>query len=577
MTHFAPKEKKLLGLSLFFLIAIRLLYLFSFPLNFGGDASVYYTMILEKKSHLLMASGYPFLMLLPFHGLRSLSSFLFPIPEDLVFSPWWQSSELRGDLVSSLSPDAELNWMSLFQNHDFLLFQHSIQLLAILCAFVLARKYFGFLVGLLTLWLYGLCPLSLEWPSSSLPEWLQGALLVFWFYFADKSRHATFGKKLLLYAALGTIGAFAFLVKFNSLPVFALLFAGLLLWDWHGYRKAFGAMMAAVAPALLAIGLFVASYHRPTTGTSILSMNSWVLACKCFQFLPEPYLSFETGIHSKRIQALVASLPEYDERLSCPSTYFTHLNCNPEERIAHRNELLWLMRANDEELNSYLASHPSKPIAQHDLILPIAYYIGLEEYSSLLKGMYKDMVKKYPVSFLRDTLQSFFRSFTLKDSSYFFGPAWNEVQAGNNHAGCSRFGFEKFRWPAERHICYHENAVWAPGAWFFSECRALWPSTRWFWFFAFISFAVALKSSLIAKKQEPLGLVLSLFSIILVFVWLSNCVYTEFRLKEFEFIRMPVTLLATLGFYQSVKMVQHKIRELFYRFKIRKLEKIYAF
>ncbi|HSX13427.1 MAG TPA: hypothetical protein VLE96_03295 [Chlamydiales bacterium] len=532
-------------------------------------------MIVEKHSNLLMAAGYPFLMMIPFHCLRSLVSSFWTIPEDPSFTPWWQSAAIRGDLLGTHPLDQNFSWISVFQNHDFILFQHCIALLSIYFAYVLVRKYFGFYVALLFTLLYGLSPLSLEWPSCSLPEWLQGALLVFWLYIADRSRTESFRKKLFLHGILGILCALQFLVKYNALPVVLFLFVGLLAIDWKGYLKAAYSLISFSAALACFIGFFIFSYHLPTTGTPVLSMNSWVLANKCFEFIPEPTLSMDTGIHSKRILAMYGNLPKNNAKVFSPAPYFQSLEYNNKERVPYQQNLLWILKANDQQLTDSLISRDIDPITYHDPILSIAYYIGLQEYSDLLSGMYKDLVIKYPFRFLQDTTQNFFRSFALKENSYLFRPNWGEVQLGRDLKAPSHFGFVKFQWPSERHICYHENIVWLPGVWFFTKFQSLWPSTRWIWLLAFFAFLEALKNLTYGHKNEQSILVTYLFITTLLFIGFSNCIYIEFRLKEFEYIRLFATLFAAIGICQGILVFQKLIRGLSYRYKTFKIGEFY--
>jgi len=138
----APKSKILLYLCSCSVFLFHAFYTFTFPLNFGGDASIYYTMILDKHSSLLMAPGYPFLVMLPYHWIRGLISKIAAIPEDLAFTPWWQTSTIRMDLIGSKIIDGDFSWISVFQDHGFIAFQHGVALLSLFCGFLLARRYF---------------------------------------------------------------------------------------------------------------------------------------------------------------------------------------------------------------------------------------------------------------------------------------------------------------------------------------------------------------------------------------------------------------------------------------------------
>ena len=559
------RQRRFFLIFLSVVLFVRLIYIFSFPLNFGGDASVYYTMIIDQHSNLLMAPGYPFFVMLPYEWLHRLWSKIWTIPADRTFSPWWQSSTLRGDIQGAKAFESDFSWGSVFQNHDFILFQHAIALLALFCGFKLVRKYFGFPIGIIFLGLAGLSPLSLEWPSCSLPEWLQGSFLVFWLYFADRAREAAGIRKLGLYGLLGLFAAGGCLIKFNGFPVFASLFIGLFFLDRESIRKTGLKLFVSASTACTLVAVFVMSYHFPTTGTIALSMNTWPLADKVFQFLPHPSISPDMGIHSKRLLAMHKDLPKHTEEVLSPAPYFRHLNA-VDTRAPYQGKLAPLMQRTESELDHYLTVHGYDPIYEQQPALRVAYYIGLQEYSSLLRGVYIEAATKYPFLFLQDTANNFFHDFLMKENSYVFRPQWDEVQAGRDHSQPSRWGFVRFLWPHERYVCYHENVVWQPGAWFFTKWQALWPSTRFLWLLAFVAFAVAVSDLQRGEKRKQSYLIVFLFLLALMFVWVSNMAWI-FRLKEYEFIRAIPTLLAAVGLYQSVQIVRQVGRWSIFRLK----------
>ncbi len=565
METLSSSQKKCLWGGVGVVLLIRLLYIFSFPLNFGGDASVYYTMIVQKHSNLLMAAGYPFFMMLPYQWLHEMWAKIWTIPADSAFTPWWQASTLRGDILGSGVFKTEFSWGAVFQNHDFIVFQHAIALLALFCGFKLVRKHFGFSVGLIFLFLVGLSPLSLEWPSCSLPEWLQGSFLVFWLYFADRALEAKGPKKLVLYGLLGFFAAGGILIKFNCLPIFAVLFAGLLVLERESLRKTGLKVLASASTACSLVALFVWTYHLPTTGTTALSMNKWPLADKVFQFLPHPSISPEMGIHSKRLLALQSHLPKHNEEVLSPAKYFRHVDAIS-ERAPHREKFGWVMHATDAQLHQYFTAHGYDPMYEQPPALRVAYYVGLEEYSTLLKGVYSEAVRNYPFLFLQDTANNFFSDFLMRENSYVFRPQWDELQLGRDSSQPSRWGYVRFLWPHERYVCYHENVVWSPGVWFFSKWQSLWPSTRFFWLLAFVAFAVAVNDLQRGQKRKQSYLVAFLFLLAVGFVWISNMAWI-FRLKEYEFIRVIGMVLGAVGLYQSVQIVRHVARWSVYRWK----------
>jgi len=224
-----------------------------------------------------------------------------------------------------------------------------------------------------------------------------------------------------------------------------------------------------------------------------------------------------------------------------------------------------MMQASDQQLDQNLHAHGFEPIREHDPTLRIAYYIGLPEYSALHRAIYVDAIKKYPLSFFLDTTQGFFRSFAMRDKSYEFRPSWSEIQTGRHEN--SHCGFVKFLWPNDRFVCYHENAAWLPGVWFFTKLHNLWPPTCFLWMLAFFAFARALKNIEAGYRRPATYIVLFLFLSLSIYVCFSNCASAEFRLKDFEFVRLIVTTLSAIGIYQITTLMRRFLRSTFFNWR----------
>ncbi len=565
-------SQKLIFFSCFsFILLIRILYIFTFPLNFGGDASIYYTMILYKKSSLLMAAGYPFLMMYPFqffHFIRGLIAHKWALPLDLAPNEWWSTS--KDWLLGSRVLENNFSWVDVFDNREFVLFQHGLEILALFLGFRLIKKYFGFSVGIVFLLLYGLSPLSLEYPSSVVPEWLQGALLIFWIYIAEKALNSPFAKKLFLYGLLGVLSTLGFLVKFNIFPIFFILYICLLFLDKECLKKvAYKAFSFLIGTASVFF-IFLFYYHIPTTGTSVLTMNSWVLADKCFQFHPHRSLIPEDGLFTKRLLAIEKTLPlENKGEAVGAASYFYHINAvDNQERVPYREKSLYLLHANHKDLDKELSLYRYNYISSQTPLLRLAYYIGLYEYKTLLKDVYIELIQKYPWEFLQDTLHNSLLSLINNKNSYEFRPSWQEVQKGSQPITKSRYGFTRFLWPNDRMISYHDPVVFLPGVWFFTKLQKLWPPLWFIWGLAFLTFITAIKSS----KKEGIALKSSLIigcmTILLIFIGVSNIIML-FRMKEYRAVHMIVILLASIGLVQLKIYTQQIISLLKYRFKLR--------
>lgn len=567
------KQKILFFSCVFVVLLVRLLYIASFPLNFGGDGSMYYAMIHHKQSAVMTSGGYPFLMMWPFYIMRKITSFFLPIREDSSLVPFWQTTENQMTSVMPIEGlDNTFSWVSFLQNHDFILFQHSIELLALFCGFLIVRKYFGFYVSLIFVVLYGLSPLSLEDSSSVRPEWLQGAFFIFWVYSADKAKEAVvYSKKLLLYVCVGVLAALGFLVKVNGLPVFMALFACLLYIDREQFSKMISKAGVAIAAGGATVLLFIATYHFPTTQLSSLPENSWVLADKAFAYSPEPFISPSLGIKSKRFLAIQKALPSNNPKIIYNAALYSQSITAKHQAIREpfREKLLWLMTADETALDQQLATYGYNRILDQLPCIHIAYYIGFLEYNTLLRGVYFDMMKKYPNAFIQDTLKKSLVSFASKERSLGYRPTWDEVENGRNHLSKSNLGYVTFAWNEERDVLYHENVVWLPGLWLFTKHVKYWPPLWVVWILSAIACFVALKNIKMGFKSLQDYYVIVSMTIILLFILFSNVIYL-FRLKEFRAIQAFVTVLAAIGLYQMAFLIKDYFRTLAFRFKVLK-------
>jgi hypothetical protein len=563
MRNWCLENKRILFFLFLFVILVRCAFIVSFPLNFGGDGSIYYTMMLEKHSNLIMAQGYPFFFMFPYHFLRKLSSLLATIPQDPRFEPWWVTS--KNWLIGNTALDA-ISWAALFQDHFFILFQHLIEFLVLLCGYKLVRKYFGHRVSLIFLILYGISPLSLEDASSCRPEWFQGALLVFWVYLAERLIGISSPKKMFYYAVLGGLCGLGFLVKFNSLPLFLIFVCILLFFDRGAVKQWREGILKISTFGLAAVALvwsFTAFYHKPTTRTSTLTVNSWILADKAFQFMPVLELCKDNGLYTKRLMALKRGLPlTKGEVLN--GTYFRELDVLAKIRIPYRNRLSWVMNASEKELSEYFLKNGVDTLYEQQSLLHIAYYIGLEEYGELLRKMYVETIKNYPFSFLEDTFMNFFRSFSIKERSLGYFPLYDEVLMGRARPITHHFGYVKFLWPSDRGICYHENACWLPGAWFFTKLTHFWPPNWVMWFFSFVALFTAIRF----RNSQPSFLTISIMLIVLAFVAGSNMINNEFRIKDYRCIHLFVTAIAAVGVFQSMGICKEFLRGISFRRKL---------
>lgn len=552
-------QKKLIQNSVFALIILaHLLYILSFPLNFGGDGSGYYSSILNKHSALWIAPGYIFIVMWPFHFIHALITKIGDIPKDLVFTPWWQTSQ--GHLISDISPqllDNNFSWMGFFQDHGFIVFQHFLIVMAIFFAYFIVRKYFNFSLAILFLILMGFSPLNFEDPSSTRPEWIQWVFLVLWIYTAEKTFTST--NKSLKYLLLGIFASLAFLTKFNCLPLFVALFIGLLWIEKLSWLKKIGYSLLSAVSGICVVLVFIFTFHLPTTGTTTLTYNSWILGEKAFSFLQDSHLKPSLGIQTKRLLAIHKGLPATDKDKVYNATWSFHIRA-PHQAIrdTYREKLLWLMEADENTLNKHLDLYGYNAIREHNPCLYIAYFIGLKEYSILLKGLCKEAIQNYPSAFFLNVCASFFKGISNKEKSHLYRPTLEEIRKGSNPNAAPRFGFVRFSFSEDRFIAYHENVVWSPGVYLFDQLLKIWPPTWMLFSLAGLAVILALKTMQMGiKKTEP-SIILFFSTIALLFILFSSLIF-EFRLKEYTALQPIILFLAAIGSYQAYTKIKFHI------------------
>jgi hypothetical protein len=164
-----------------FVLLIRLLFIATYPLNdFGEDSANYGRMLLQGKSSLVHAGGYPFLIGLPFR-----------IP-----GVQW--------LLSGALP------------YLILCLQHTIDVLVLLFLYRVVSDLYGRAAGTVAVLLLGLNVRALAATSTTCPEWLQADLFLLALgtaYYAFVQR--VFRRKLWLYSLAAFAFSWCVLVKFN--------------------------------------------------------------------------------------------------------------------------------------------------------------------------------------------------------------------------------------------------------------------------------------------------------------------------------------------------------------------------
>jgi len=574
LSRISSMQAKIPSKSLLFVILafistsfLRLLYIFTYPLSYIGDSSVYYSMILKQKSHLLQASGYPWLIMKPYHFLKNWVLHRSELPSN---PNWWEPYDRWQTPIKGV-----FSWTEVFQDHPFILFQHCIEISSIILGYCLIKKYFGRIIGALFVFFYALSPLSLEGPSTTFPEWFQAVFVIYWFFFAEKASQVTGSKKYCLYTLLGGITACGVLIKFNSLPLFIMLFLGLLLIG--NWKKSIRPCLFSIGAFSVIIFYFLFSFHIPTTGTASFTMNSWVLATKAFGFIPSINIRPENGISAKRILALLDVLPKEDG--PGPASYFNHMNEAAPVREYYREKYLSILHENEEALDERL-SKTSIPFtdSQHTM-LRIAYFIGLKEYKSLLTNFYLESIYRYPWHFINHTVNMTLASFYKQEDPKFYGQTklpfkamYSDVVEGKVELERNTFGFTEFQWPLNPvgYAFYRSNTVWLPGVWLFSELDRIWPTLWISWAFTFIAAFFAVSNLSNRKTLLQSKIILGLFLILLCFVGYSNLLWVSCRIKDYRCIHMIMIGLSAIGFWQTIERLLFYARRLRFQYKMKK-------
>jgi hypothetical protein len=368
---------KLFFCSIICILAYRIFFVFTYPLDTCSDQLVYYNLMRSDKSTLVHATGYPFFM----H----------------IFSPWLPSKT------------------------DVLVFQHLIDFGTQFIIMALVKRRFGSMAAIVVGLSYGFDLTATNWVSRSTPEWLQGVFFALAFvgameaYFAKRPV-----KKVILYLLSAWAFAWTVLIKFLTvvlLPVYLVLFI-LEKREWKGKWLCFTAMAIVI---FAQVNIFIYAYHYPSTGTRALtSIVGWTLDTKLSFFLPEKNHLSEAGPWSKRYSILVSEMP-----LSMPAgeaavdvyDLFEHVDAVPHEvRKPFQERYRELLSKSDSELQSIIEGKQTLRGLKSYFLSYI--FLGLPETDSLLKNVFLENVGKYPLEYLSHVLRSIKDSFFIETSYY---------------------------------------------------------------------------------------------------------------------------------------------------------------
>lgn len=493
------RRNRLYFSSILCLLAFRIFFLLTYPLNTCSDASVYYLMMHKGMSTLIHATGYPYLM-------HFFAAFL-PTKTDL------------------------------------LVFQHLIDFGTQLVLMNVLRKRFGLIAAVTAGLLYGFELRAIHWVSFSSPEWLQGAFFALAFVAAIEAYFASGPlKKFFLYVLSAWFFAWTVLVKLLTvilLPAYLILFM-LEGKKWKG-RWLCSAVMGAVV--LIQVTLFWTTYHFPSTGTIRLTHDvGWILSLKLNSFLPEGNHFSKTGPWSKRYCILISEMPGSAADLPIHDTFW-HVDSVPQSvRQPYQERYRKLLTKSDAELQQIIDSLEHVRDIEVNILLSY-YYLGLPETDLLMERAFLEAVLRYPGEYLANVVRG------IKES-FFIEPSYHVAILHKPHSSNRDFpfqlnmsdivqdlpwGYALFNASPNVRCMYDEPVFLKAGLHFFTFWgEYVYIPTIFKWLTIVLALVIASVGYRKNKDRESAVLYLSLGSlIVLILVFLSNMIF-EFRDKELQ-------------------------------------------
>jgi hypothetical protein len=368
---------------------VRVLYIFTYPLNNdGGDTSNYYYMLINGTTNLIHASGYPFLV---------------------------------GEIARFILGPGEV--LAPAYSFGVLAIQQSIEVITLAAAAFVVRKIFGIVTAFIFLLLAGFSVFAMSWTAAAYPEWLQACLLLITLCLvASAISCKSLLPKFLLYVLACLAFAWAFLAKYNS-GVFLPLFLISLVAEYRtlGWKAAW--FILTPLPALASVFAFVINVHLPSSGTTALHHDAaWVLTTG----LPASVLN-DPGPYALQWLALSAVLPPAYDRAHAWRRVDNPPRPGEEAAVAkYKAEYLRLSKLSPAELKAFLNEHPlPKGFIFANSAIPIYEFIGLEAGDKLGKKVFTEYVIHHPISVIQQVMRKSLAS-ALTDVSYSLVPGSND-------------------------------------------------------------------------------------------------------------------------------------------------------
>src|ERR1051326_52289 len=369
----APRWSLLPWIAFAVVLAVRFLFIHTYPLNdLGGDTSAYMQLLKFRRSNLGLAPGYPFLAGFP------------------ISFGWIAAAADRHPLG--------------FTN-GLLLMQHAVDLICLAIFMVVLARVYNRLTAVIAVVAAGVGLQGMGVVSGVFPEWLQGDLLILTISFALLAwRAATFGKKAFWYTLAFGAFTWSYIVKFNAAVLFpALLLAQLA--ERVSWAQRLRVLAIAAAFALVNYAAFVGLYHRPRTGTTDLSYDHSLVMMTRLAPAYGGRLPYPEGIATKRWLAFSGMLPPNYEVAS--AGMFDNLHAVADEvRKPYRAVAHEILTADEAGLDRILRTHPLPAKFKLGVSsIPISWFVGLKESDDLGVKVFVESVLHQPKPFIVSTMK----------------------------------------------------------------------------------------------------------------------------------------------------------------------------
>lgn len=359
---------------LLLVIIVNAIFSYTYPLNIAAyDNSNYLSMILENKSNLIHASGYP--------AMISIIMTIFEVipPTNVI----------------------NIDWLNIIQIINLVL-----HLLFFTGAFFLCSNIFGKRAAVIMSLIWGLNPIVLTGVNAAAPEWLQGDLIALSFLIAMQNfNRQSAMRKTLLYVISFSILFVAYLVKFNTLVIFPALFLIILLESKNFIWKIKTLIICFLACWAL-FYLFVKIYHQPTTGTKQLNYDhAWVL----MDAIPNDYFNVnidQLGMSSLRWKALRAVVPT---DITMAGAYCCiDSGASSEIRKPYLTSYAEIMNLSRSQLLEFIKTHPLSPnVSNFAMSVPLYWYVGLAPIDNLGIDVFKESAVQDPIFYIKKIVNGF--------------------------------------------------------------------------------------------------------------------------------------------------------------------------